>query len=99
MSHVIHNAWKVDFNHTLISFETHIANTRKLIDECFTFAHRPRVIFTSSIAAVQGWDVSKGLIPEEPLTDPLLAMANGYGASKHVAEQVSSLINHINCLC
>ena len=94
MSHVIHNAWKVDFNHTLISFETHISNTRKLIDECFTFEHRPRVLFTSSIAAVQGWDVAKGVIPEEPLADPSLAMANGYGSSKHVAEQVRKVVRN-----
>ncbi|KAJ3525806.1 hypothetical protein NM688_g8348 [Phlebia brevispora] len=88
VTHIIHNAWKVDFNHTLPSFESHIANTRKLLDECFTFARRPRVLFTSSIAAVQGWDVSRGLIPEEPLSDPALAIANGYGSSKYVAEQV-----------
>lgn len=79
----------MDFNHALSSFETHIANTRKLIDELFTFSQRPRLIFTSSIAAVQGWDVTKGVIPEEPLPDPSLAIGNGYGASKHVTEQVS----------
>ena len=90
VTHVIHNAWKVDFNHRLPSFETHIANTRRLIDQLFVFERQPRLLFTSSIAAVQGWDVLKGPIPEEPLVDPSLAFGSGYGASKHIAERVSA---------
>ncbi|KAF7794887.1 hypothetical protein EIP86_006030 [Pleurotus ostreatoroseus] len=88
VTHVVHNAWKVDFNHTLASFEHHIAGTRKLIDACAAFVHPPRVLFSSSIAAVQGWDITKGAVPEAPLVDPSLAIGNGYGSSKHVTEQL-----------
>lgn len=88
LTHVIHNAWRVDFNRSLSSFESQISGTRKLVDLC---ANNPRPIqlfFTSSISSAQGWHISNGMVPEEPLTDPAHTSAIGYGASKFVTENV-----------
>ncbi len=88
MSHIIHNAWKVDFNHGLSSFESQITGTRKLVDFCFNLDRPVRLLFMSSIGVAQGWDNQSGPIPETPLSDPGLATDSGYSASKYVVEQV-----------
>lgn len=88
MTHVIHNAWKVDFNHALSSFESHIAGTRKLLDFCSALPRPAKLLFTSSVSATYRWDVALGPVPEEAMPNPQVAAANGYGASKFVVEQV-----------
>ncbi|THG96855.1 hypothetical protein EW026_g5054 [Hermanssonia centrifuga] len=90
VSHIIHNAWKVDFNHGLSSFESQITGTRKLVDFCFNLDRPVRLLFMSSIGVAQGWDNQSGPIPETPLSDPGLATDSGYSASKYVVEQVLS---------
>jgi len=79
-------AWRVDFNLTLLSFETYVADLRRLIDFALScrLPEPPRLLFVSSIAAV--------LRSEDPL--PILehavpaaaAVGTGYGESKWVAE-------------
>lgn len=98
VTHVIHNAWRVDFNLALPSFETHIAGTRRLIDFCASSAHSAKLIFVSSISAAQDWDVSRGSVPEEPLSDPALSVSTGYGSSKFVAENVCHAFLLRGCL-
>ncbi|EKM48480.1 uncharacterized protein PHACADRAFT_108873, partial [Phanerochaete carnosa HHB-10118-sp] len=99
VTHVIHNAWHVDFNRALDAFECHVAGTRRLLDFCSGSSSssssaaaarsRPaRLLFTSSVSATYRWDVARGPVPEEALPDPRVAAANGYGASKFVVEQV-----------
>ncbi|TCD62141.1 hypothetical protein EIP91_007293 [Steccherinum ochraceum] len=88
VTHVIHNAWKVDFNLSLGSFEGYVASTRSLIDFSASCENPVRLLFTSSAAAVYAWDVSKGAIPEEVMDDPSVAAVSGYGASKFVAEHI-----------
>jgi nucleoside-diphosphate-sugar epimerase len=94
---VIHNAWSLDFNLALSAFEPHVQATRRLLDLVFDSrrASKARLLFTSSIAAVQGWDKTKGSCPEESFDDPNVAVGTGYGASKYVAEQVSSGISKL----
>lgn len=62
---------------------------------CAEATHEVRLLFTSSIAAAQGWELSRGAVPESVLPDPQVAAASGYGASKYVVEQVRSMIFHI----
>jgi thioester reductase-like protein len=50
---VVHNAWKVDFNHSLESFAAvQIKGVRNLIDFCATARARPRLFFVSSVSSV-----------------------------------------------
>jgi hypothetical protein len=87
---IIHNAWRLDFNLALSSFEPHVRGTRNLIDLALTsaHAHHVRFLFTSSIAVSTSWPASRDSFPEEPITEPEVAVGNGYGEGKYVAEQV-----------
>lgn len=91
LTHVVHNAWRVDFNLSLASFESHIAGTRRLIDFCCSLPRPTRLLFTSSVSAATRWDASCGSVPDEVLTDPEVATPNGYGQSKFVAENVRAI--------
>lgn len=91
VTHVVHNAWRVDFNLSLPSFEKYIAGTRRLVDLCCSLPKPVKLLFTSSVAAAYKWDTSRGAVPEEVLSDTYVASANGYGASKFVAENVRLL--------
>ncbi|KAF8548861.1 NAD(P)-binding protein [Imleria badia] len=87
---IIHNAWRVDFNLTISSFEDSIRATRNLIDLGLASPQKEklRFLFTSSIASSQGWDDSEGHFPEEVQLDPSVAVGAGYGESKYVAERI-----------
>jgi len=84
---MIHNAWKVDFNLSLSSFESLVASTRNLIDFAATTTHSVKFLFTSSISVAGRWKGSK--VPESVLPDSSVAAGvAGYGASKFVMEHV-----------
>ncbi|KAF8075758.1 putative aminoadipate reductase [Lyophyllum atratum] len=87
---VIHNAWKLDFNLSLSSFELNIRGTRHLIDLVKSGPHAStaRFVFTSSVASAQSWDKSRGPFPEEVITDASVAVGGGYGEGKYVAERI-----------
>ena len=93
---IIHSAWKVDFNHSLESYEdVHIRGVRNFIDLCVTGARRPQFTFVSSVSSVGNWaavrpDVAS--VPERPFEEGEMGVAQkiGYGESKHVAEEVIS---------
>jgi thioester reductase-like protein len=88
----IHNAWAVDFNKTVASFEdTHIAGTRRVIDFSAKSQYRAHIVFISSIAGVGNWSSDKSSIaneqvPEGIFEDHSVPLPQGYGESKHVAE-------------
>jgi nucleoside-diphosphate-sugar epimerase len=90
MTLIIHNAWRLDFNLTLPSFETSIRGTRHLLDLAIDSAQAAhvRVLFTSSIAVTQSWPRIRGPFPEEPQDDAHWCVGSGYGESKYVCEQV-----------
>ncbi|KAJ3994744.1 putative aminoadipate reductase [Lentinula boryana] len=90
LTHVIHNAWRLDFNLSLASFEPHIRGTRHLIDLALSCRHVSslRFLFTSSIGSTLSWDPKKGLYPEEVVMDPKYAVGAGYGESKYVSERI-----------
>lgn len=88
---IIHNAWSVDFNKALSSFEPHVKGTRNLIDLARQSAIESgvRFLFTSSVGAASGWNPKLGPFPEELQLDASVAIGSGYGESKYISERVS----------
>ena len=90
----VHNAWKVDFNQHVQSFEDHLRGTRALLDMCMKSPRHPRLVFMSSIASIGAWNSVKGaetLAPEAIVEDSSVTAAMGYAESKHVAERILSI--------
>ena len=88
---IVHNAWKIDFNQPLSSFESQIQGVRNLIDLSIRSRRKPRIMFVSSVASVMNWamTVGKGFAPETvPSDDCSVALEIGYAESKYVAERV-----------
>lgn len=89
---IIHNAWKVDFNHSLDTFEdTHVRGVRNLVDFSASSPQRPRIVFVSSISSVGDWcavEPAAATIPESLPPTLAAAQATGYAESKAVAENV-----------
>ena len=92
MTIIIHNAWRLDFNLFLASFEPNIKATRNLVDLALDAKHRNslRFLFTSSIGTAESWDRTNGAFPEELQLDPSTAVGPGYSESKYVCERVRS---------
>lgn len=87
---IIHNAWKVDFNHSVESFEeTHIRGMRRFVDFSLASQYNAHIHFVSSISTVGGWTHQMGpVVPELPMKDSSVVLAQGYGESKHVSERI-----------
>ncbi|KAF9894311.1 hypothetical protein FE257_007814 [Aspergillus nanangensis] len=87
---IIHNAWKVDFNHSVDSFEhTHIQGVRRFVDFSLASRHSAHLHFISSVGTVGGWTPDMGpSVPEVPMGDSAAVLPQGYGESKHVAERI-----------
>jgi len=80
---VIHNAWSVNFNMGVASFEPHIRATRNLLD--LAFRHDARFCFISSVSAAAR---AGPRIPEAHLENLSDAQEMGYARSKLVAERL-----------
>jgi thioester reductase-like protein len=95
---LIHNAWGVNFNQTLESFEpTHIKGIRNLIDLALASKQHAHIHFVSSLSSVGNWSAYKaGPVTEVPLTEYGVAQKPGYGESKHVSERILQ-IAHERC--
>ncbi|OCL12111.1 acetyl-CoA synthetase-like protein [Glonium stellatum] len=87
---IVHNAWAVDFNQALASYEpTHIRSIRRLVDLSASSPRRPHIAFVSSIASVGAWATAHaGLVPERFFPDDAIALPQGYARSKHVAARI-----------
>ncbi|KAJ7640716.1 hypothetical protein DFH06DRAFT_1429524 [Mycena polygramma] len=86
---ILHNAWQVNFNHSLSSMEPLVAGTRQLIDFALTSPHisPPRLLFVSSAGVfnnLKGTDVAL----EQQIHDARTSVGLGYAESKWVAESV-----------
>lgn len=84
---IIHNAWPVDFNQSIASFEPHLRGVRHLIDFAAAATKRIPITFVSSVSTVDQWTES-ALIPEQPLSDFTHASQMGYGQSKLAASLI-----------
>lgn len=89
---ITHNAWKVDFNHSLETFEeTHIRGVCNLIDFSASSPRHPRLVLVSSISSVGDWcaiDPAGSTTPEMLPPTLAAAQATGYSESKSVAEHI-----------
>ncbi|KAI1349456.1 hypothetical protein F5Y01DRAFT_289187 [Xylaria sp. FL0043] len=83
----IHNAWPVNFNIPVQSFEPHIRSVRNISDFASQASKRVAVVFISSIGTGDRWDASKGPLPERRLED-LTLPSGGYGRSKLVGSLI-----------
>ncbi|KAH9824637.1 Acetyl CoA synthetase-like protein [Teratosphaeria destructans] len=86
----IHNAWAVDFNKALESYEAvHVAGTRRCVDFSLASRYRAQIVFISSIASVGNWlskHSTSDFVPEVLMEDHSLPIpGQGYAESKHVA--------------
>ncbi|KAF8751588.1 Male sterility protein [Rhizoctonia solani] len=87
---IIHNAWQVNFNLGLQSFEPSICGARNLLDLAFQSTAPtglPRFIFTSSVS-VAGFAVPGRWLSEISVTPEMASTSIGYGQSKLVAEKL-----------
>jgi thioester reductase-like protein len=83
---VIHNAWSVNFNMGVASFETQIQGARNLID--FSFQSNARYFFVSSVSSA----VRSGSVITESHTTRLTdAQEMGYSRSKLISERLCKL--------
>jgi nucleoside-diphosphate-sugar epimerase len=91
---IIHNAWRLDFNLSLSSFEPNVRGTRHLIDLALATPHAThvRMLFTSSVSVAQSWPRGGESFPEEPQDDARWSVGSGYREAKYVCEQVASLL-------
>ncbi|KAI1142682.1 hypothetical protein F5Y05DRAFT_126811 [Hypoxylon sp. FL0543] len=83
VTHVIHNAWQVDFNLSIDSFAGHIGVVRQLINFSSHSRFGAELFFVSSISAVSG---RNGTIAEQIFKDWHTPETTGYGQSKFVSE-------------
>ncbi|KAB8258604.1 hypothetical protein BDV32DRAFT_68400 [Aspergillus pseudonomiae] len=87
---IIHNAWKVNFNHPFESFEDpHIKGVREFISFSLESKYNAHLSFVSSVATIGAWTSEMGpVVPEFPLENDEAVLKQGYGESKHVSERM-----------
>ncbi|KAL2803134.1 acetyl-CoA synthetase-like protein [Aspergillus granulosus] len=88
---IIHNAWPVDFNLSIASFEPHLRGVRHLIDFAAAATKRVPIAFVSSVSTVEQWTPTNPeapLIPEESLQEFTHASPMGYAHSKLAASLI-----------
>lgn len=96
VTNVIHNAWPVDFNKSLLSFGKTLDGVLALISFVSKSRLDPKIQFTSSISATGNYratrDTEDGkaneLVPESIIIDGSCCLPMGYGQSKFVAERM-----------
>ncbi|KAJ7584629.1 hypothetical protein C8J56DRAFT_1090464, partial [Mycena floridula] len=103
VTHIIHNAWPVNFNRTLESFESHVKALLNLIRLGISStvarggipSEPTRLLFTSSISVV-GRFATRGSIkiPEAPVDAPS-TVELGYAEAKWVCERLSVRANDL----
>ena len=90
-THILQNAWPVDFNLTFSSFATSLQGIQNLVTFASTYSdRRVNLLFVSSVSVVGRWGTLPGAqakVPEVVLEDWRTAKM-GYGQSKIVAERM-----------
>ncbi|KAI9459305.1 acetyl-CoA synthetase-like protein [Russula earlei] len=89
VTHIIHNAWKINLNLSLTSFEDGISGVRALVDFAIAspLIRPPHLLFVSSISVFINFE-NKGSVIEEVLSNREVAIGTGYSESKWVAERI-----------
>ncbi|KAF8441638.1 L-aminoadipate-semialdehyde dehydrogenase [Boletus edulis BED1] len=89
---IIHNAWAVNFNLGISSFETHIRGAVNLMHLALSSprSQPAKFFFASSVSAVANWP-GPGLVPEAVMDNPAVAQEMGYAQSKWVMEKLCQI--------
>lgn len=87
VTHIIHNAWPVDFNKPLQSFVESLDGVVNLIRFCHYSRRDVTLQFISSITSVAQYSEAP-TIPEQAVANPHASAPMGYGQSKYVAEMI-----------
>lgn len=86
-THIIHNAWPVNFNLTLPSFEGQLQGCCQLLRFASTAPRFADFFFMSSVGVANDWPKkSASEVPEEMISDFDVAESMGYAQSKMLAE-------------
>lgn len=88
---IIHNAWPVNFNQPLSSFEPQLVGLRQLLKLVESSSLRAEFHFISSISTVLGQVMSPGSTIFEELQRTSSALEQGYAESKAVAESLCGI--------
>ncbi|KAL1746963.1 hypothetical protein HDZ31DRAFT_32891 [Schizophyllum fasciatum] len=83
---VIHNAWPVNFNLSLASYDEHIRGALHLLNLALASARGADFFFSSSISCRQAGPEAR--VPEDFPTSPATAAGTGYARSKWVVERL-----------
>ncbi|KAJ4341537.1 hypothetical protein N0V95_007183 [Ascochyta clinopodiicola] len=86
VTHVVHNAWPVNFNMPLASFAPSVAGVVSLIRFAAQSEINSSFQFLSSVSSV--FNYLEETVPEEIIFDMSTPSAGGYGQSKHLAERL-----------
>jgi thioester reductase-like protein len=93
VTHIIHNAWPVNFNLSLSSFTPSIDGVVGLIKFAAQSHKRPALQFCSSISSVTRYPGAT--VPENIITDLSVAEFIGYGQSKYLSERLLHLASAV----
>jgi len=94
ITHIIHNAWPVDFKRTVTSFESQFNIMTNLLDLARDAGNAPQFMFVSSIAVVAQYrnntnsNENSIVVPEAPFQSHWPAPTMGYGQAKLVCEKM-----------
>ncbi|KAJ5323083.1 NRPS-like enzyme [Penicillium brevicompactum] len=91
ISIIIHNAWPVNFNQSLASFEPHLAGVRRLLNFAAQSAREPEFHFISSVSTVTGQSLILGDRILEKRQGVSCVLPQGYGESKYIAERLCEI--------
>ncbi|KAL9018230.1 MAG: hypothetical protein Q9185_004444 [Variospora sp. 1 TL-2023] len=87
ITHVVHNAWDVNFKRSLDSFvNLHITGVRRMTEFCAYSAHSAHLVFISPESAVLGG--IETVVKEEVVQDWSCAQGTGYAKAKLIAERL-----------
>jgi thioester reductase-like protein/aryl carrier-like protein len=88
-THIVHNAWPVNFNLPLSSFEPQLEACCRLMAFARSALKFKELMFLSSVGVANDW--SKHFdkdVPEQPIENTSVAEEMGYAQSKLLAEQL-----------
>ncbi|PYH42518.1 putative NRPS-like enzyme [Aspergillus saccharolyticus JOP 1030-1] len=88
---IIHNAWKVNFNHPVSSFEDpHLKGVREFVNLSLESRYRAHLAFVSSVSTIGAWQPTDTVmsVPEIPMESADSALEQGYGESKYIGERI-----------
>ncbi|UPX12162.1 uncharacterized protein EKO05_0002728 [Ascochyta rabiei] len=86
VTHIVHNAWPVNFNMSLASFAPSVEGVVSLIRFSAKSKANSSIQFLSSISSV--FNYPEVTVPEEIIFDMSTPLAGGYGQSKYLAERL-----------